>query len=252
MNAAVKSLQRLWQLRLKPALSIHESLLTDLTDQNLAIIRKVRSFTMTSALRLNALIDAVRYLETNNISGAIVECGVWRGGSMMAVIETLKELGQNKRALYLFDTYEGMPEPQAQDTSPFHESTEEIFNQMKRPEGGSNWCYSSLETTKQNVLSTGYDKTKIHFIKGKVEDTLPQLMPSSEIALLRLDTDFYSSTRHELIHLFPRLVSGGVLILDDYGHWEGQKLAVEEYFNENKISMLLNRIDYTGRIGIKR
>jgi hypothetical protein len=251
MNAAVKSLKRLWQLKLKPTLSIHDSLLTDLTDQNLTIIQKVRPYTMTSPLRLNTLIDAVRYLETNNIAGAMVECGVWRGGSMMAVIETLKQLNQTQRELYLFDTFEGMPEPEAQDTSPFHRSTEEIFHQTKRPEGGSNWCYSSLEATQQNVLSTGYDPAKIHFIKGKVEDTLPQQEPSM-IALLRLDTDFYSSTRHELIHLFPRLVSGGVLILDDYGHWEGQKLAVEEYFHENKIPMLLNRIDYTGRVGIKR
>jgi hypothetical protein len=72
-----------------------------------------------------------------------------------------------------------------------------------------------------------------------------------QIAVLRLDTDFYESTRHELRHLYPRLVHGGVLIIDDYGHWAGARKAVDEYIAEEGIRLLLNRIDYTGRIAIK-
>lgn len=251
MKAALTSFKRLRNFGLKFSFPIHEGLLTDFSDENLAIIKAVRPFTMTSPQRLNALIEAIRYLEIHHIPGAIVECGVWRGGSMMAAIKTLQSYGHSSRDLYLFDTFEGMPAPEKQDTSKFHSSTEEIYQSTKRSNGGSNWCYSSLEETRNNVLSTGYDSNKIHFIKGKVEETLPQHIPQDALALLRLDTDFYSSTRHELIHLYPKLVSKGVLILDDYGHWEGQRQAVEEYFAEHKIPILLNRIDYTGRIGVK-
>ena len=99
-------------------------------------------------------------------------------------------------------------------------------------------------------MKIGYNTEKLHFIKGKVENTLPEYAPK-QISLLRLDTDWYESTKHELTHLFPRLVSGGVLILDDYGYWAGAKKAVDEYFSQNKTQILLNRIDQTGRIAIK-
>jgi O-methyltransferase len=79
---------------------------------------------------------------------------------------------------------------------------------------------------------------------------LPEFAPEC-ISLLRLDTDWYESTRHELIHLFSRISKGGVIIIDDYGHWKGAREAVDEYIRENNIKILLNRIDYTGRIGVK-
>jgi hypothetical protein len=100
------------------------------------------------------------------------------------------------------------------------------------------------------VRSTGYDPGKIHLIKGKVEDTVPGAAPT-KIALLRLDTDWYESTRHELEHLFPRLSPGGVIIIDDYGHWQGARRATDEFLAQHNIPLLLNRIDYTARIGVK-
>lgn len=100
------------------------------------------------------------------------------------------------------------------------------------------------------VYGTGYDREKFHFISGAVEETIPEQSPK-EIALLRLDTDWYESTSHELKHLFPRLTVGGVLIVDDYGHWQGARQAVDEYVADNHVRIFLNRIDYTGRIGIK-
>jgi hypothetical protein len=90
----------------------------------------------------------------------------------------------------------------------------------------------------------------VRLVKGKVEDTVPKNAPE-KIALLRLDTDWYESTRHELVHLFPRLLPGGVLIIDDYGHWQGARKAVDEYIAGNQVKILLNRVDYTGRIGVK-
>jgi hypothetical protein len=144
-----------------------------------------------------------------------------------------------------------MSAPSAQDSTRFEAAAPaKAFEERRRDNGVVNWSYSPLEETRKNVLGTGYDSAKVHFIKGPVEQTIPANAPE-RIALLRLDTDFYESTLHELNHLFPRLAPGGVLILDDYGHWEGARRAVDEYFKEKKIKMLLNRVDYTGRIGVK-
>jgi hypothetical protein len=112
------------------------------------------------------------------------------------------------------------------------------------------WCYSTLDEVKNNMAKTNYPSEKITYIQGKVEETIPNILPN-KIAILRLDTDWYESTKHEMIHLFPLLVKGGVLIIDDYGHWQGARKAIDEYTEEHNIQILLNRIDYTGRIGIK-
>jgi hypothetical protein len=103
------------------------------------------------------------------------------------------------------------------------------------------WCVAGVQSVRKNVLSTGYPEEKLHLVQGKVEDTLPAAAPE-RIALLRLDTDWYESTRHELVHLYPRLVPNGVLIIDDYGDWVGAKEAVDEF---------LSRMDNTGRLIIK-
>ena len=144
-----------------------------------------------------------------------------------------------------------MPEPTEADVSYEGGAASVDFERNKRDKNGSDWCYASIEDVQRNLLSTGYDEQKTSFIKGKVEDTIPASAPEG-IALLRLDTDWYESTLHELVHLFPRLSSGGVLIIDDYGHWQGARRAVDEYFADNKIPILLNRVDYTGRMAIKR
>jgi hypothetical protein len=225
--------------------------LPECSAEDLKIIREVKSFTMTSPERIYGLINAIRYLIHNKISGDFVECGVWKGGSMMAAAKTLLTLNSMDRELHLFDTYAGMTAPSKKDGTSFASQTpDKLFVQSRNQDGTSKWCYSSLEETRRNMLSVRYPEEKIHFIKGPVEETIPQHAPA-KIALLRLDTDFYESSKHELIHLFPRLVSGGVLLLDDYGHWEGQRTAVDEYLTEHKIPLLLNRLDYTGRVGIK-
>ena len=97
---------------------------------------------------------------------------------------------------------------------------------------------------------TGYDPARMHFVKGDVLETVPQEAPE-RIALLRLDTDWYESTRHELDHLYARLSPGGILIIDDYGHWRGARRAVDEFIEKHRLRLFLNRIDYTGRLAIK-
>jgi hypothetical protein len=124
------------------------------------------------------------------------------------------------------------------------------FEAKRTGADSSNFCYASLEDVTNALLSTGYPIDRIYFVKGKVEDTIPLQAPD-RISLLRLDTDWYESTKHELVHLYPSLCPGGVLIIDDYGHWQGSRAAVDEYFKDLSIPILLNRIDYTGRIGVK-
>lgn len=211
---------------------------------------KVKPYTMTTPERIASLCNAVNYLVKNNIEGDFVECGVWRGGSTMAAVDTLMKAGQTNREIYLYDTFEGMSAPTEHDKVFTGTAADELLNTSDKQDATSVWCYSAIEEVEQNIASLKYPAAKVHFVKGKVEDTIPQTLPG-KIALLRLDTDWYESTAHELKHLYPLLVPGGVIIIDDYGHWEGARKAVDEYIENQKLQLLLNRIDYTGRIGIK-
>jgi len=220
---------------------------SDFDKVDIEIYESVKTYTMTSPERVHALIESVKYIVKNKIDGAFVECGVWKGGSTMAMALMLKRLGVNNRDLYLYDTFSGMSTPSDADGT----GAQDRYSQYpKLSDDVSTWCLSLIEEVKDNIYSTGYNKDKIHFIKGKVEDTIPSDIPK-DIALLRLDTDWYESTKHELTHLFPRLKKNGVLIIDDYGCWEGARKAVDEYIIDNNICILLNRIDYTGRIAKK-
>lgn len=220
----------------------------DMTDAEKKIISDAKPFTMTSVERMAALVDAVSYLVRCNIPGDIAECGVWRGGSMMAVASTLLALGDRSRSLYLYDTFEGMPAPTDKDKSFDGVTANEQLGQS--PRGTGIWCYAGLDDVRNNILSTGYPEDKIHLIKGKVEDTIPRHLPPG-LSLLRLDTDWYESTKHELRHLYPLLSRRGILVIDDYGHWQGARKAVDEYFAGKDGGIFLHRMDYTGRILVK-
>ena len=216
-------------------------------------IRRVRRHTMTTPRRIAALCDGVEHVHRAGIPGAIVECGVWRGGSMMAVALTLLRLDAADRDLYLFDTFQGMPAPTAEDRFSAYDGYSPMGHWRKRRREGtgeSSWHYVPVENVRAAVLSTGYPAERVHMVEGRVEDTVPGAAPA-EIALLRLDTDWYESTRHEMEHLYPRLSAGGVLLLDDYGHYEGARQAVDEYLEAHDERLLLNRVDYTGRIAVK-
>ena len=211
----------------------------DFGPDEIRIIRAVQPYTLTSPERIFALIKAVRYIVRYQIPGDLVECGIYEGGSVMAMALTLVRLDSWDRTLYLFDTFTGMPPPGEQDID---------FEGAVASDNPA-WTghfKADIEEVKLNVLGTGYGSFR--FVVGRVEETIPACAPA-QIALLRLDTDWYESTRHELAHLYPRLSYGGVLIIDDYGHWRGAQQATDEYFAD--VPILLNRIDQTGRIGIK-
>lgn len=220
----------------------------DIDDDARAIIETVLPFSMTSPERILALRDAVRHVCRHGIDGDIVECGVWRGGSMMAAALTMLECGARRR-IHLFDTFEGMPPPAAADRDLTGVSAATLLAAEQR-ESGDTWAYSPLEQVRANLRSTGYPGELVRFVPGRVEETIPEAAPE-RIAVLRLDTDWYESTRHELEHLYPRLAVGGVLIVDDYGHWQGARRAVDEYLAASGARLLLSRIDYTGRMAVK-
>ena len=168
----------------------------------------------------------------------------------MAAGLTLIEQMDTTRNLYLFDTFDGMTPPTDHDVSPDGHLARELLDVVRKSDGESLWCRATIDEAQATMQRSGYNPGRVFFVQGRVEETIPEQAPA-RIALLRLDTDWYESTRHELEHLYPRLSSGGVLIIDDYGHWAGCRQAVDEYADAGKLKVLLNRIDYTGRIAIK-
>lgn len=210
---------------------------------------------MTGVARLQALIDAVRYCVRRNIPGAFAECGVWRGGSVLAMILTLQEMGSADRDIHLYDTFEGMTAPSELDVSPVERPALETWTAARERDERPWSVFFDQESFNEKavralLLETGYPSERLHLACGPVEETIPRCAPD-DLALLRLDTDWYESTRHELEHLYPRLSPGGVLIVDDYGHWDGCRRAVDEFFAAHAVPVLLNRIDYAARIAVK-
>ncbi|MEV7655183.1 TylF/MycF/NovP-related O-methyltransferase [Streptomyces anulatus] len=227
----------------KPALAFPE----DYDDEAKEIIRAVKPYSMTSPERLNAFILATRHIVRHDIPGDIVECGVWRGGSMQACARTLLAAGETERDLYLFDTYEGMTPPTAEDLRRDGRPAQELLDAQGKDR--PIWAVASLEDVRAGFDTVPYPKERVHYVRGRVEDTVPGQAPE-QISILRLDTDWYASTKHELEHLYSRLVSGGVLLIDDYGYWQGSRQAVDEFLDKTGEQLLLLRMD-EGRIAVK-
>ena len=230
-------------------LSLVERSESDIEPEFWELFQPCANATMTGVERMYALYKAVQYVVSRDVPGDVVECGVWRGGSSMLCALTLNALGDASRHVYLYDTFAGMPAPTDGDVFIDGAPASSTWAACQRDDH-NDWCYAALPEVRANMATTGFPEERTHFVPGKVEETIPAVCPT-EISLLRLDTDFYESTRHELNELFPRLSANGVLIVDDYGAWAGARQAVDEYFLENPPAILLNRLDYTGRIGIK-
>jgi hypothetical protein len=225
-------------------------MLASFDEELLAIVDEVRPRTMTGDAKVAALIEATRYVVRNKVPGDVVECGVWRGGSMQAIALTLLALGETDRELHLFDTFEGMPPPTAEDsrtTAAGSVSAEQLLASSDRE--SSMWAIAGLDDVKAGMSDVDYPPDKVHFHPGLVEDTTPGEAPET-ISILRLDTDWYASTRHELEHLYGRLSPGGVLIIDDYGDWDGARKATDEWLARSGEPIFLAPMA-SGRIGIK-
>lgn len=222
----------------------------DMDKEFFAIYEKCKDHTMTSVERMFSVYQTVKYVVENNIEGDFVEAGVWKGGSTMMAALSFIHFGDTSRTLYLYDTFEGMSVPTAKDVTLHGEDGQVEFDQNQR-DTHNEWCYSPIGEVTSNMESTGYPKDKIVFVKGKVEDTIPGTLPE-KVAALRLDTDWYESIAHCMEHQYPLVVDKGVVIIDDYGHWQGAREAVDEYLKKHNLAPLLGRIDYTGRLFVKR
>lgn len=247
--------RRLKRTQAGNALSEHELqvLFPEATAAERRILLDVKPYTMTSWERLWALVRAVRYVDARSLPGAFVECGVWRGGSSMAAALAFALAGDTGRDLYLFDTFAGMSRPTDDDRTLV--SDQQAMDKWLREQtagDGSTWCHASLQDVQANLARTGYPPERLRMVQGKVEDTLrrTETLPA-QIAILRLDTDWYESTKAELDELFWRVTPGGVVIFDDYGHWAGAKKAVDEFL-AGQPPYLLHRIDDTGRLLVRQ
>jgi O-methyltransferase len=209
--------------------------------------------TMVSPQRLVATIKACKHVAQAGIAGDFVECGVWRGGNSIAAKLTFENYGSNKK-VWLFDTFAGMTPPTEFDATQFSSrSTKEQFAEAQR-EDHNEWCFASLNDVRSNFEKADADLSGVRFVAGDVTKTLSDKdnLPEA-ISVLRLDTDFYDSTKAEMEVLYPRLSRGGSLLIDDFGHWDGARKAVEEYLQAlpPPERPLLHFTDYTGRMGVK-
>jgi len=215
------------------------------------LIDRVQPYTMTSPERLWSLIDGVRFVIEENLVGDFVECGVWRGGSVMAMALELNRLGVSDRNLWLYDTFTGMTEPTDTDVeSGTGKRAADLLRTTDVGDGNNIWCVADRTDVEANIASTGYPTGLMTLVEGDVSETLHQTLPS-EVALLRLDTDWYESTKSCMEILYPKLVPGGVCILDDYGHWAGARQAVDEYFDDLGSRPYMHVIDFGGRVFTK-
>lgn len=223
----------------------------DLEAEFLRLYELCRAETMTSIERMYALYQATCYAVDCRIPGDFAECGVWRGGSLMLMAHTLLSRGCTNRTIWLYDTFDGVTSPTDDDVQEMSgRLARDILGEHERTGDDPFWGIAPRAVVESNLRRTGYPMERFRFVEGDVLKTIPAEAPE-RLAVLRLDTDWYASTRHELEHLYPRLSPGGVLIVDDYGYWRGARKATDEYFQGIASRPLLNRIDYTGRICVK-
>jgi len=195
--------------------------------------------------------DAVNYILKNNIDGVIIECGVDSGNFEYIWIN---ELMKNNaiRDIFLYDTFSGLVEPSendftCEDATIYKMDKEEVYNTWKNQiidDKTNGWCYTPLEIVKNKLNSTGYPNDKLHYIVGDVMETLKEKTNIPEkIAILRLDTDWYESSKYELEQMYDNVVIGGVIIFDDYYHWNGQRKATDDFFKSINIEYEFVKLD---------
>jgi hypothetical protein len=210
---------------------------------------RCQPYTATSPERMYALWQAVEHIERHEVPGDIVECGVWRGGSSMLAAIAAGHFANSSRRLWLFDTFDGMPAPGPNDVYRDGRAIAADWRQHTDPSDRL-FAYASLEEVQRNIAMTNYPTSNVNYVRGKVEDTLPRA-PIEHVSVLRLDTDWYESTKLELEVLWDRLSPSGVLVIDDYGHWRGARRAVDEFFADRRDAPLLVRVDETGRMAVR-
>ncbi len=251
LDQLVAAWARRMGLTISRSSSLQGRLPVESTPEDRATIDTVRPFTMTSSERIWSLLRAVDFVVDQPVLGDFVECGVWRGGSVMAMALRLRDRNETTRRLWLNDTFEGMTAPTDADIETTTGVTaRQLLDSTDVADGNNVWCVAGIDDVRANIASTGYPMDWVEFVEGDVAETLPRHSPE-RIALLRLDTDWYESTQVGLEILYPRVSPGGVVILDDYGHWQGARKAVDDFFEEQGFRPLMHPIDFSGRIFLK-
>ncbi|MGO8682732.1 MAG: TylF/MycF/NovP-related O-methyltransferase [Limisphaerales bacterium] len=194
---------------------------------------QIRRYTLTNPTRCRTLWDQCKKVLDANVVGSFVECGVWRGGSSATMGLAIRHSGQT-RDLHLFDSFEGLPEPTEKDGSL---AKEYCGGRASGELRSVSHCKIGLQEVQDFLLGRlRLDASKVHFHEGWFQNTVPMIAPKlGPIALLRLDGDWYESTRICLEHLYPLLSPGGIVVLDDYFDWIGCKKATDEYRVKNNI-----------------
>ncbi len=216
-------------------------------------INLCKQYSMTGGKRMSNLTKCIKFISENKINGDFVECGVWKGGNLILMQRLVDHYGLNKK-IYGYDTFNGMTEPNEFDVNINDQKASKLLMNERKIENNDDmniWCYSGLQTVKDN-FSKNTKNNNLTLVKGDVKNTLNNKsnLPK-EISLLRLDTDFYESTKIELEILYPLVVKNGIIIIDDYGHWKGQRKALDEYFLKQNITNYLFEVDYSCRVFIK-
>ena len=217
----------------------------EIDEENKNLIEFINEYSMTPLIRRWTLIKSLHYINKKKVIGDIVECGIWRGGNLFLAKKIQdKYYKEIKRKLYGFDTFEGMAEPSTHDGIKINKIYQNFKNKNEP------WAKASLDDVKNFSKKLFSDIDEFNFVKGKVEDTLKDKknLPN-KISLLRLDTDLYESTKIELNILYPLLVEKGILIIDDYGDFQGCRKAVDEYFSDKNVLMI--SVDKSCRVIVK-
>ncbi len=223
----------------------------ELKNDDAKLISVVSKYSMTPKIRIYNLLQALRHIKQKNIDGDFVECGVWRGGNIILFKKFLEnELKNSNKKIFAYDTYEGMNQPSEEDYNLTSKVSAKILLKKEKNKDSNIWGISKIEDVKKNISENVKNLDNINFIKGEVEQTLnsEKNLPL-KISILRLDTDWYLSTKKELEVLYDRVSSGGIIIIDDYGHWNGSKKAVDEFFSNKYVWM--HYVDYACRLIIK-
>jgi hypothetical protein len=208
--------------------------------------------TMISYDRLATLWLQVHYLDRHDIPGDFVECGTWKGGAvgMMALAHRASR-PQPVRRLHLFDSFEGLPEPRADLDGDL--AVKYMGGRASGSLVGTRLLACSVEVPEKLIEQRlHYPKTLVQYHIGWFQDTLPRDAASiGKIALLRLDGDWYESTRVCLEYLYTKVVKNGVIVIDDYGYWEGCRRAVDEFLSSQDDPIMLHHIDDSARYWLK-
>ena len=226
--------------------------IVELSNDDKNLINLVNKYSMTPKIRIYNLLQSLRHLKHKNVKGDYVECGVWKGGNLILFKKFLEneKVIEEVKSIYGFDTFEGMTEPDENDFQITNKIKAKDLFKTDTNKSSHLWGICKIDDVKNNLSKNLKDIDNINLIKGPVEQTLSikENIPDC-ISLLRLDTDFYISTKKELEVLYERVSPGGIIIIDDYGHWAGSKKAVDEFFKNKYVWM--HYVDYACRLIIK-